>query len=232
MERKGTDMTIRPHMQVMCGIHSLRVHKGKIIDHRYQPSENALQAVGRLEDWLWQELPVPVPEIRKDLDVPMCRSEEIEANRAVILRHYLCDEHGNPRTGDEMLYWNSEWASPRLIGWKLPGVVFANDVVWALVSCHSVYQRTGVHLLPSTPLNPIYERVLRQFQSGARNPRSEQQMLHMINREKQLVRNGQHYPYFADLVPDYLLVASWLFAWVGLRVQVRDLRLMLVVVWN
>jgi len=225
-------MSIRPHLQVICGIHTLRVRKGRIIDPRYQPSEQMLQTVGRLEDWLWQELTVPLPEMHEDLDVPMCRSEEIAANRAVILQHYLRDEHGNPRTGDEMLSWNTEWAGPRLIGWKLPDIVFANDVVWALVSRHSFYQRTSVHPLPSAPLNPIYERVLQQFQSGARNPRSEQQILHLINQEKQLVRNGQHYPYFADLIPDYLLVASWLFAWVGLRVQVRDLRLMLVVVWN
>lgn len=225
-------MSIRPHMQVICGIQTLRVRAGWIIDPRYQPSQETLQTVGRLEDWLWQELAVPLPGVPEELGTHLCKSEEIAANRAAILRLYLNNEQGQPKTGDEVLYWNTEWTSPCLIGLKLPEIVFANDVVWALVSRHSAYQHTGVHPLPSAPLSPIYERALQQFQSGARTPRSEPKILRTINRAKQLAHNGQYYPYFADLVPDYLLVTNWLFQWVGLHVRTRDLRLMLSVVWN
>lgn len=225
-------MTIRPHMQVICGIPSLCVRKGRIIDPRYQPSQETLQMVGRLEDWLWQELDVPLPPLQGELPAHPCHSEEIEENQTATLRRFLCDDDGRPRKGDQMLYWNTEWASSRLIGFKLPETVYATDVVWALVSRHKAYQRSGVHLLPSAPLDPLYERALRQFQSGVRSPRSEPRIFRTINRAKNLACNGQYYPYFVDLVPDYLLVASWLFAWVGLHIRRRDLRLMLSVVWN
>lgn len=225
-------MTIRPHMQVIYGIRTLRVRRGRVIDPRYQPSQETLRTVGRLEAWLWQECDVPLLPLQGELVALPCRSEEIEANQAATLGRFLSDEDGRPRRGNQVLYWNTERASPRLIGFKLPDTIFANDVLWALVSRHPAYQRTGAHLLPSAPLAPFYERALRQFRSGARNPRSEPKIFHTVNRAKILARNGQHYPYFEDLVPDYLVVTSWLFAWVGLRVRRRDLRLMLSVVWN
>jgi hypothetical protein len=225
-------MTMRPYMQVICGIHTLRTRKKKVIDPRYRPSKEILQAVGRLEDWLWQELDVPLPFVGKGLGTDAFKSAEIEASRAATLRCYLCNEGGQPKRGDQVLHWNTEWSCPRLIGFKLPDTVFANDVVWALVSRHKAYQNTGVHPLPSAPLNPWYERCLRQYQTGVRYPRNEPAVFHTVNQAKILARNGQHYPYFTDYVPDYLLVTRWLFQWVGLFVRARDLRLMLSVVWS
>lgn len=124
-------MGIRPGMSLVCGIDNLQATEREITDPRFQPT--------MWWDVGW-ERKIELPKLQPASGyIPVWLSE----NQACV--------HINGKRPRELLYYDSEYYFPNIIGYTIDSPDYSGDVLWAMASAFDL-QENKYFIMPSIPL--------------------------------------------------------------------------------
>ena len=244
-------MGIRPHFQLICGVHDFPVNEdGYPVP---QPQFMGYPCyVSKDELPLWEKMEDLVPRPEKPTYEQMHAAREqkdlLQLNMYLVqvtLYNHLTDREGNAHPFHEVFQYSSgEYGVAGLYGYKIGEALSIehDHLRYALCSLEKKYQQSGFQELPSLTLDDVEWspegkalKTLLFFQQNHPERVTREVLkaidLRALNRLKQDIRNHQRYVFFGEF-DEWAKTALWLFRHLGLFVRRRDLRLLLIWEWS
>lgn len=218
-------MGIRLSMQTVFGIDDLRVEKRAIVDPRYVKAHE------------WEEddtIPPPsIDDLPEDTEERGC----ILSQKPWVLRRYLLHRTISVSAMHEVLYFDPEFGHSNIIGVPVGDRLYGHDVFRGLLSLDTRYHHNGHEVIPSlrpegdSSIGAMGLRIMNQYHRHSVKLPKQGAMLQAANAKKRMLKHGWNYGAYFDVeIESWLDQVRYVFDYIGLHVNQRDLKLMLV--WN
>jgi hypothetical protein len=251
-------MGIRPSIKLLCGITDLKTENYRITDPRWQPASGLdYPDFGDSLD----RVVLPVLEdydkstfLKNDEVGNFNRPKFLKFMRMSTIKEMLSEPDDTPKEWYKLVQWSAEFGNSHVIGYIIDELPYASHLSYALAGILGNSEliggaEPGFQFLQSLndPEKLYYtKRIYYEIcQKAAANPEmrtikywrnvkpGDKKILGDINRFKLLWKNGWLYPAFSDEMRlNFAIVTSYLFNQLGLRVRMRDLKLLIYWEWS